>query len=125
MGNNSIKTFKDIVAWNKAHRLVLMVYEITENYPKCEEYCLKPHTRKTAISIPSNIAEGFKRKSKADSIRFYNIADGSLEELKYQLLLGKDLDYINNNKHNNVMTLADEVGRTLSGWMKSQKLFKD
>lgn len=120
---NKITTFRNIIAWQKAHQLVLYVYTITDDYPKSEEFGLKNHTRKSAISVPSNIAEGFKRKSKADSIHFYNISEGSLEELKYQLLLGKDLGYLTVIKYDRAICLAEETGKTLCGWLKSQKLF--
>lgn len=119
-----VKTFQDIVAWKKAHELVLYVYQITDNYPKCEEFGLKQHTRKTAFSIPSNIAEGFKRKSGIEGIRFYNISEGSLEELKYQLLLGKDLKYISESDYHKILEMAEETGRLLCGWKKAQENYK-
>jgi len=122
--NAKVKTFQDILAWKKAHQLVIYVYKITDHYPVTEEFALKSHTRKTAFSIPSNIAEGFKRKSKTDSIRFYNIAEGSLEELKYQLLLGNDLAYLSKEEFEEFRHLAEEVGRLICGWMKSQENFK-
>ena len=122
---DKINSFIDIKAWQKAHELVLCVYKITENYPKSEEFGLKQHTRKTGLSIPSNIAEGFKRKSNIDSTRFYNISEGSLEELKYQLLLAKDLGYIDKTDYANSLKLAEETGRILCGWKRSLQRFKD
>ena len=83
----TIKTFQDIVAWQKAHQLALLVYQLTEKYPKIEIFGLVSQGRRCAVSVPSNIAEGYTRKSRADCLHFYRIADGSLEELKYQLLL--------------------------------------
>jgi len=90
----AIKNLTEIIAWQKAHELVLEIYKITNDFPKIEDYCLTSQIRRAAISIPSNIAEGFKRKSTRDSVHFYNIADGSLEEVKYQLILARDLKYI-------------------------------
>ena len=116
-----IKTFKEILAWQKAHQLTLLVYKLTENYPKAEQFGLTIQTRRCAVSVPSNIAEGFKRKSKPDSIHFYNIAEGSLEELKYQLLLAKDLSYISSTEYSGALDLAEEAGRLISGWIKIQK----
>lgn len=116
----NIKSFTDIKAWQKAHELVLKVYSLTRNFPKCEEFCLTNQIRRAAISIASNIAEGFKRRSAKDSGHFYNIADGSLEEVKYQLILSRDLGYINEEKFTEAFALAEEVGRLLCGWHKSQ-----
>lgn len=115
-----INSFTEIIAWQKAHQLVLSVYKATEKFPKNELYCLIPQMRRAAISIPSNIAEGFKRKGKKDSGHFYNISEGSLEELKYQLLLSRDLKYISLSEYNQFTCQCDEVGRVLSGWYKSQ-----
>lgn len=117
-----INSFTEIVAWQKAHQLVLHVYEVTEKFPKSEMFCLLPQMRRAAISIPSNIAEGFKRRGKKDSNHFYNIADGSLEELKYQLFLSKDLKYLSMSEYEKFVEQTDEVGRVLSGWSKSQSV---
>lgn len=115
-----IKSFMEIKAWEKAHTLVLEVYRLTRNFPKVEDYCLTNQIRRAVISIPSNIAEGFKRRSVKDSNHYYNIADGSLEEVKYQLILSKDLGYICEEEFIKIFNLAEEAGRTLSGWKKSQ-----
>lgn len=116
-----IKTFKELTVWQKSHELVLLVYKVCVQYPKFEEFGLASQSRRCAVSIPSNIAEGFKRKHRADSIHFYNISEGSLEELKYQILLAKDLGYISVNQYNEIIALADEVGKLLYGWIKIQK----
>jgi four helix bundle protein len=115
-----IESFVDIKAWGKAHELVLEIYRLTSSFPKIEDYCLTSQIRRAAISVPSNIAEGFKRKSAKDSNHFYNIADGSLEEVKYQLILSKDLGYISIMEYENIFKLTEEVGKMLSGWKKSQ-----
>ncbi|MDO8524324.1 MAG: four helix bundle protein [bacterium] len=116
-----IKTFTEILAWQKAHQLTLEIYKITSQFPKTEQFGLISQMRRCAVSIPSNIAEGFKRKSLNDSLHFYNIAEGSLEELKYQLLLAKDLDYLNKEVYGELSELSDEVGKLLNGWKKSQR----
>ena len=77
--------------------------------------------RRAAISVASNIVEGFKRKSVKDRIHFYNIADGSLEELKYQLLVARDLKYIAEEIYQEIMGLAEEVSKMLNSWIKTQK----
>src|ERR1051326_5458342 len=115
-----IKTFNEIVAWQKSHELVLMVYTLTAQYPKHELFGLVSQSRRCAVSIPSNIAEGFKRKSKNDSVHFYNMAESSLEELKYQLLLARDLKYINETEYQRVLVLSEETGRLINGWIKVQ-----
>src|SRR3989344_6302647 len=89
-----VQSFKEIIAWQKSHQLTLLVYELTDNFPKTELFGLTAQTRRSVVSVPSNIAEGFKRQSRNDSVHFYNIAQGSLEELKYQLLLARDLHYL-------------------------------
>ena len=116
-----IKTFKEILAWQKAHKLVLEVYRLAEGYPKHETFGLISQSRRCAVSVPSNIAEGFKRKSQKDSDHFYNIAEGSLEELKYQLLLARDLSHISDKNYGEIINLGEEVGKLLNGWRKSQR----
>ncbi len=117
----TIKTFKDIIAWQKSHELTLMVYRLSDKYPKTEIFGLTSQSRRCAVSVPSNIAEGYMRKSRADCLNFYRIAEGSLEELKYQLLLAKDLHYITVEAYNHAFDLAEEVGRLINGWKKVQR----
>jgi len=116
-----IKIFREILAWQKAHELALMVYGLTEKYPKCESFGLTLQSRRCCVSTPSNIAEGFKRRTKNDSVHFYNIAEGSLEELKYQLLLARDLKYISEEEYKQVNSLCEEVGKLITGWIRIQK----
>jgi four helix bundle protein len=117
----TIKTFREIVAWQKSHQLALKVYKLTEKYPRAEIFGLVSQSRRAAVSIPSNIAEGFKRKTKNDSIHFYNVAESSLEELKYQLLLARDLHYITEGDYDPAVYLAEEVGKLMNGWIKIQR----
>lgn len=116
-----IKTFQEIVAWKKSHELVLEVYKLSSDYPKHEIFGLTSQSRRCGVSVPSNIAEGFRRNGKNDSLHFYNISQGSLEELKYQLLLARDLFYITDIQYQKVITIAEEVSKLLSGWVKSQR----
>src|SRR3989338_11497212 len=104
----AIQKFEDIFAWQKSHELALSIYKITESFPKQETFGLISQMRRCAVSIPSNLAEGFKRRTKSDSVHFYNIAEGSLEELKYQLLLGKDLEFISRDMYEKVKDLCEE-----------------
>ena len=87
------KTFRDLVVWGKAHEFVLSVYRFTAAFPKQETYGLASQMRRAAVSIPANIAEGFGKRGKADKARFMNIAEGSLEESRYYLILAEDLGY--------------------------------
>jgi len=118
-----IKTFKDLLVWQKSHNLVLIIYKITNDYPKHELFALTSQTRRSASSIPANIVEGFRRQSLRDSINFYNTADASLEELKYHLLLANDLNYMSKERYIFVTEKTEEVGKLLTGWLQSQRKF--
>jgi four helix bundle protein len=87
------KTFKDLIVWKKAHQWVLEVYRFTDFFPVKEQFGLTSQLRRAAISIPANIAEGFKKRGNPDKARFYNIAQGSVEECRYYLILARDLGY--------------------------------
>jgi len=113
----SLEKFTDLQVWQEAHRLVLQVYAITKKYPDDERFGLVSQMRRAAISIPANIAEGFKRRGIQEKIRFYNISEGSLEELKYFFIVSKDLGYISANT--NEMTCAETIGRLLNGLIVS------
>ncbi|MCC5840720.1 MAG: four helix bundle protein [Opitutales bacterium] len=82
-----------MVLWQKAHEFVLAVYRFTQSFPRSEIYGLSSQFRRAAVSIAANIAEGFKKRGKADKFRFLNIAQGSLEESRYYLILAQDLNY--------------------------------
>ena len=113
----AISSFEELEVWQLAHRLVLEVYRITDGFPPSQEYGLTSQMQRAAVSVPANIAEGFKRHSGAEKIRFYNIAQGSLEELRYYFILCRDLGYklqfdpLNSN--------AERAGRMLNGLIKS------
>lgn len=115
------KTFKDLIVWQKAHQLVLLIYKTTNDFPKSENFGLTLQIRRAVVSVASNIAEGFKRKSSKDSVHFYNMSECSLEEVKYQALLSEDLEYVKKETFNEIEKLADEVGKLLHGWIGSQK----
>ena len=115
-----IKTFQDLLVWQKAHGLVLMIYSLTSSFPKSELFGQISQTRRAAVSIAANIVEGFRRKTLKDSLNFYRTADASLEELKYHLLLSKDLKYLEEPNYLRVLNLAEEVGKLLTRWIQSQ-----
>jgi four helix bundle protein len=109
------RSFRDLVVWQKAHQLVLSIYRITKSFPADERYGLISQIRRAAVSVAANIAEGFSKRSKADKARYFNIAQGSLEEVHYYLILGQDLNYGDCNQ------LADsyrEVARLLNGYLR-------
>jgi four helix bundle protein len=108
-----------LLVWKKAHILVLDIYKVTKNFPSDELYGLTSQMRRAVTSVPCNIAEGKARGSTKDFKRFLLIARGSLEELKYQVILSKDLDYINEDKYDELQNKAKEVGRLLAGLIKS------
>ena len=88
------KYFEELEVWKKAHEFVLLVYQLTETFPKSKLFGLVTQFRKALVSIAANIAEGYKKKGKADKLRFYNISQGSLEECRYYVILSRDLKYI-------------------------------
>ncbi|MFH1440666.1 MAG: four helix bundle protein [Candidatus Omnitrophota bacterium] len=108
-----IKTFRDLIVWQKAHYLVLEIYKITNKFPSEERYGLVAQLRRSAVSIPTNIVEGFKRKSKKDYAHFINIAEGSLEETKYHIILANDLGYFKEIDFDNLNNICDEIGKML------------
>ncbi len=89
-----ISSFTQLEVWKKAHQMVLDVYKTTKGYPAQEMYGLTSQMRRAAVSVPANIAEGFGRAGAKDKARLYNIAQGSTEEMKYLVLLSKDLGYL-------------------------------
>ena len=107
------KSFQDLLLWRKAHDLVLAIYLLTADFPKQETYGLSLQMRRTAVSIPANIAEGFRRRSKPEKARFLNIAEGSLEELRYFLILTADLGYSDTAQ---LTAAIEEVSRLLNAY---------
>ena len=111
MKTKSLKSFKELIVWQKAYELVLEIYKITKDFPKFEAFGLVQQMRRAAVSIPSNIAEGYSRKHKTEYHQFLSIAYGSLAELETQYLLSIDLDYIKQNVA--IETLLKEIGGML------------
>ncbi len=110
------KSFQDLVVWRKAHQFALGIYELTKTFPETEKYGLTSQLRRSAVSIPANIAEGFRRKGKSDKVRLMNIAQGSLEESRYYLILAKDLGYCDSLQQLNQL---EEVSKILDAYSKS------
>ena len=115
----SIKSYRDLIAWQKAMSLCADIYKTTAGFPKHEIYGLVQQLRRAAVSVPSNIAEGWGRACRADYIRFLRTARGSLFELETQMLLALRLAYVKQENADCVLPLAEEVGRVLQGLITS------
>ncbi len=109
------KRFQDLIVWQKAHQFVLAVYHVTQQFPKSELYGLVSQMRRAAVSIPANIAEGFKKVGKADKARYLNIAQGSLEESRYFLILAQDLGLCQSES---LLDNAEEVSKMLETYYR-------
>jgi four helix bundle protein len=107
------RSFRDLLVWRKAHDFVLAVYAFTPGLPKQETYGLSQQLRRAAVSIPANIAEGFRRRGKPDKARFMNLAEGSLEECRYYLILVHDLGYGDTGP---LTALLEEVSKLLNAY---------
>ena len=111
-----LKTFKDLLVWQKAHQLVLRIYKESNSFPVDERFGLTSQIRRASVSVPANIAEGFRKRSKKEKIYFYSISQTSLEEVRYYIILANDLGYWNQPE---LESLLDEVGRMIDGLIKS------
>ena len=107
------KRFTDLIVWQKAHVLVQDVYSIATLFPRDEVYCLTAQLKRAIISVPANIAEGFTRTSNHEKIRFYNIAQASLEESRYFLILAHDLHFTDTSQ---ILIQLTEVARILESY---------
>jgi four helix bundle protein len=116
MPRPAARTFQDLLVWQKAHEFVMGVYQYSAGFPKSETYGLASQFRRAAVSVPANIAEGFRRSGRQDKVRFMNIAQGSLEECRYYLILARDLEY---GDDGNQMSLLEEVSRILDAYAKA------
>jgi len=110
------QSFRDLVVWQKAHQFVLSVYRLTESFPDREKFGLSHQMRRAAVSVPANIAEGFGKRSQAEKARFLNIAEGSLEECRYYLILAHDLGY---GQTDSLTVALEEVSRLLNAYARA------
>ncbi|MBL9201434.1 MAG: four helix bundle protein [Opitutaceae bacterium] len=108
------QSFRDVLVWQKAHAFTLAVYRVTESFPKHELFALTAQLRRAAASVPSNFSEGFRKRTKPDKLRFYNIAQGSADECLYQLILAHDLRYADATP---LQAGLEEVSRLLQGYI--------
>jgi four helix bundle protein len=112
------RSFHDLEMWKKAHQFVLDLYKSTENFPRSEIYGLTAQFKRAAISIPANIAEGFRKRSKAETHRYLEIAHSSLEECQYYLILTRDLGYVETIELEKLLT---EISRMLFSYKSALK----
>ncbi|OGZ69556.1 MAG: hypothetical protein A3D35_02935 [Candidatus Staskawiczbacteria bacterium RIFCSPHIGHO2_02_FULL_34_9] len=120
---NKIKEFTDLKAWQEAHSLVLLIYKITKQFPKDEIFGIVSQMQRAAVSITSNIAEGFGRQGYKEKIKFYYIAQGSLTELKNQMIIVKDIGYINEKTYQEITDQANMAHKFLQGLITKSKTF--
>ena len=109
-----MKNFRNLLVWERAHKLVLDIYEITRKFPKGEHYNLTDQIRRSSASIPTNIAEGCGRSGDAEFKRFLFIAMGSASELEYQLLLSHDLGYLEQSQYDQLISELVELRKMLN-----------
>ena len=116
------KGFRKLLVWQRAHQLVLLIYKFTESFPKSELFGLTSQIRRAVVSVPANIAEGYAAGGKGQFARFLNIAQGSLAEVEYYLILSIDLNYISDVQYQESETLRGEVGFLLHRLIQSLKV---
>jgi len=109
------RSFRDSMVWQKSHALALLVYRSSAGFPKSELFGLASQMRRAAVSVPANIAEAFGRSTRPERARLLNIAQGSLDELRYYIVLSKDLGYIADP---GLSEAAEEVGRMLDAYRR-------
>lgn len=119
MGN--IISFKDLIIWQKSHSFVLEIYSITAGFPNEEVFALTSQMRRAAVSVSANIAEGFTKRTLANKLNYLSHSEGSLEEVKYYLILAKDLQYITVEKYESLESITEEISKLISGYMKTIK----
>lgn len=113
------KSFEDVVAWQKAHAFVLSIYKVSKTFPKDEVFGLTSQLKRASVSIAANIAEGYKKTGEKDKLRFLNIAQGSLEECRYYILLARDIEFITIEKYEELKDLINSSSYMLNSYAKA------
>ena len=119
MERTATYSFENVIAWQKAHAFVLYVYKVTRQFPEDERFGLTSQFRRAAVSIEANIAEGYKKLSKADKLRFFNIAQGSLEECRDYHILSRDLSYLQTEEFELMHQRIEETSKFLNSYCKA------
>ena len=115
MDREPARRFQDLIVWQKSHALTLRVYSVTRRFPREELFGLTAQARRAAVSVPANLVEGFSKRGRADKARYVNVAQGSLEELRYYLILANDLGYVKES----FGAAIDEVARLLGAYARA------
>lgn len=123
MNQGTIKNFTDLNTWKEGHKLVILIYKATKGSPREEMYSLIDQMRRAATSVTSNIAEGFGRQTYKEKVQFYYLAQGSLVELKNQIIIAKDVGYLTDNKFEELIYQANIAHQLLQGLIKKSKSF--
>lgn len=112
---DKIKSFTDLYTWQEGHKLVIMIYRETEKFPQKEIFGLTNQMRRAVVSITSNVAEGFSRNTTKDKFQFYSIAQGSLTELQNQLIIARDVNYLDSESFKKIANQTIIVNKLLNG----------
>lgn len=123
-GKEKIKKFTDLRVWQTGHKFVILIYKETESFPYCERNILSNQMRRAVVSITSNIAEGFGRRTYKEKHQFYSISLGSLIEIENQLLIAKDLSYIKKEQFDLIAKEAVKLSKLLYGLIRATKIRK-
>jgi len=121
MINKPITNFTDLIAWQKSRDFAIMIYKVTDNFPKTEIFGLSSQLRRAAVSVSSNIAEGFSRNTSKDKNHFYSIAKGSLTEIESQLLISSKLGFLKEKDLEIILIAKTQLSKLFSGLIKSSK----
>ena len=119
--SSKIKSFTDLNTWKEGHRLVLLIYKVTQEFPKEEQFGLIIQIRRAVVSITSNIAEGFSKSSYKEKSQFYSMALGSLTEVQNQLLIARDLTYLDKSTFNKLAEQTVIINKLLNGLIKKSR----
>lgn len=120
-----IRSFTDLDAWKEGHRLVIAIYTNTKHFPKEEQFGLTSQIRRCAVSITSNIAEGFSRQFYREKVQFYSVALGSVTELQNQLLIARDVGYISNETFHEIADQSIKTHKIINGLIRKSKVIRD
>ena len=119
--SKAVSSYRDLIAWQKSMDLLVVIYAMTESFPKSEQFGLTSQIKRAAVSIPSNIAEGSSRRSTQEFLRYINISTGSLEEMETQISAVKRLGFITSQQEETVLHQCNEISRILEGLYDSLK----
>lgn len=114
-----LKSFTDLQVWQKAHDLTLEVYRATTNFPDSERFGVVSQLRRATASVPANIAEGFGRRTSKEFLQFLGVANGSLQEVRYFMLLSKDLRYLDDEEYRRLDSQCEAIGRMITALGRS------